>query len=92
MSYKESGGNNEMTLLTVGRNRLICVKGKSNHHLRSNTDTILGFPRKTLKTLSDRAFCEAALSLWNKFPRNVREVKNFETFKSIISSNHVIFT
>ena len=39
---------------------LICIKEKSNYNLRSNTDSILLIPRKTLKTLGDILFCRAA--------------------------------
>ena len=65
---------------------LICIKVKSTYNLRSNTDTILMIPRKTLKTLGDRAFCVAAPTLWNKLPRNVREINNLETFKASLKS------
>ena len=65
---------------------LICIKVKSTYNLRSNTDTILTIPRKTLKTLGDRAFCETAPTLWNKLPRNVRRINNLETFKASLKS------
>ena len=65
---------------------LICIKVKSTYNLRSNTDTILTIPRKTLKTLGDRAFCVAAPTLWNKLPRNVREINNLEIFKASLKS------
>ena len=59
-----------------------CVKGKPNYNLRSNTDSILRIPRKTLKTLSDRAFRIAS-------PRygNICEVKNLKTFKSTLKTH-----
>ena len=66
---------------------LTCVKGKSNYNPRSNSDTILGIPRKTLKTFSNTAFCMAAPSLCSKLPRNICEVKNLETFKSVLKTH-----
>ena len=64
--------------------RLDLCQGKVKlYNLRTNTDTILGIPRKTLKTLG-----VVTPSLCNKLPRNnvICEVKNLETLKSILKT------
>jgi len=51
--------------------------------VRSNSELLLAPPStKTEKTLGDRAFIAAALSLWNKLPSEIRDENNFERFKS----------
>ena len=58
---------------------LILVKPNSSYNLRSSSAGILlAFPsRKTKRTLCDRSFSVAALTIWNKLPRELRDLEDF---------------
>ena len=62
---------------------LIEVKEKSSHNLGSNDELFLAPPTfKSEKTLGDRAFQEAALTLWNKLPSALRIETSLKPFKA----------
>ena len=62
---------------------LIEVKKKSSHNLRSNYEVLLA-PQtfNSEKTLGDRAFQVAALTLWNKLPSALRIETSLKPFKA----------
>ena len=48
----------------------------------SSAGILLAFPsRKTKRTLGDRSFSLAAPTLWNKLPRELRDLEDFNSFK-----------
>ena len=62
---------------------LIEVKEKSSHNLGSNDELFLAPPTfKSEKTLGDRAFQVAALTLWNKLPSALRIETSLKPFKA----------
>ena len=68
---------------------LISVKSNSSYNLRSSSAGILlAFPsRKTKRTLGDRSFSVAAPTLWNKRPRELRDLEDFNSFKQKLKTH-----
>ena len=64
----------------------LCEPHSSQRSLRSNRQRLLKPPKTKLKTYGDRAFASSAPSLWNNLPLNIREIENFETFKTNIKT------
>ena len=62
---------------------LILVKPNSSYNLRSSSASILlAFASwKKKRTLGDRSFSVAASTLWNKLPRELRDLEDFTSFK-----------
>ena len=56
-------------------------KKENSENLRSYDDTILVIPRTKLTTCGDRAFQNYAPLLWNKVPKQVRDLNKLESFK-----------
>ena len=72
---------------------LISVKPNSSFNLRlSYAGILLAFPsRKTKRTLGDdRSFSVAASTLWNKLPRELRDLKDFNLFKQKLKTHFFI--
>ncbi|XP_068697770.1 uncharacterized protein [Montipora foliosa] len=52
------------------------------------TGILLAFPaRKTKRTLGDRLFSVAAPTLWNKLPRELRDLEDFNSFKQKLKTH-----
>ena len=68
---------------------LILVKPNSFYNSRSSSAGILlAFPsRKTKRTLGDRSFSVAAPTLWNKLPRELWDLEDFNSFKQKLKSD-----
>ena len=68
---------------------LIFVKPNSSYNFRSSSAGILlAFPaRKTKRTLGDRSFSVAALTLWNELPRELRDLEDFKSFKQKLKTH-----
>ena len=61
--------------------QLIRLKPQLNYNLRSNRKHLLfDLPNKTKKTTGDRAFFEAAPTLWNALPEELRALGSLRTF------------
>ena len=70
-------------LVPYYKQNLIEVKEKSSHNLGSNDELFLAPPTfKSEKTLGDRAFQVAALTLWNKLPSALRIETSLKPFKA----------
>ena len=62
---------------------LVNILCPSKYFLRRNDEILLEpYNGKTKKTLGDRAFAVAALSLFNSLPREIRHETCFNTFKT----------
>ena len=61
---------------------LILVKPNSSYNLRSSSGGILlAFPSRKTKTPGDRSSSVDAPTLWNKIPRELRDLEDFNSFK-----------
>ena len=71
---------------------LISVKPNSSYNLRSSfAGILLAFPsRKTKRTLGDRSFSVAAPTLWNKRPRELWVLEDFDSFKQKLKTHFFI--
>ncbi len=54
---------------------------------RSNKTIALEIPKIKLKSCVDRAFCKAALMLWNDLPHELKNIDKLNTFKSRLKTN-----
>ena len=74
-------------LLPVYISNLISTKPQSKYCLRSNNELLLA-PNviRTKKTLGDRAFAAAAPLFFNGLPREIRNVTNFNHFKTLLKT------
>ena len=59
---------------------------KPTRALRSCDLQLLKQPKTKLKTYGDRAFCQAAPTLWNELPVNLRQCNTLHTFKRQLKS------
>ena len=68
---------------------LILVKPNSSYNLRSSSASILlAFAfRKKKRTFGDRSFSVAASTLWNKLPRELRDLEDFTSFKQKLKTH-----
>ena len=68
---------------------LISVKPNSSYNLRSSfAGILLAFPsRKTKRTLGNRSFSVAAPTLWNKLPRELWVLEDFDSFKQKLKTH-----
>ena len=61
----------------------------TNKRLRSSSDThLLVIPRTKQKTLADRSFSIAALTIWNSLPLDIRLLDNLLIFKHDLKTPH----
>ncbi len=76
-------------LAPVYLSQLIITKTSSRYNLRSSyDDTLLGYPFRRIKvTLGDRAFVNAATTLWNALPINIRRANSVDNFKSLLKTH-----
>ena len=56
-------------------------------NLRSQSKNLLSEIRVKSKTFGDRAFEKMAPTLWNKLPQNIRDITDFDTFKSMLKTH-----
>ena len=68
---------------------LILVKPNSSYNLRSSSAGILlAFPSRKIKlTIRYRSFSVAASTLWNKLPRELRDLEDFNSFKQKLKTH-----
>ena len=66
---------------------LINVKENRIYNLRGSKGLALIPPKKTLKTLGDRAFSAAAPRMWNALPLEIRNERNFARFKTLLKTH-----
>ena len=67
---------------------LILVEPNSSYNLRSSSASILlAFASRKTKTLGDRSSSVAAPILWNKIPRELRDLEGFTSFKQKLETH-----
>ena len=66
---------------------LLTIVKHSRYNLRSNSSILLVPPSAKCKiTLGDRAFQSAAPKLWNRLPRELRDMSSAEAFKASLKT------
>ena len=58
----------------------------SLYNVRCSGSILLSMPAVRSKTLGDRAFMVAALTLWNSLPKELRAITNVNSFKAHIKT------